>query len=141
MDSFPNVISAAAVPSSKKVEEAGGVFCLAGLGGFEELLGLAPPEPEGCGALAVEDALGPVPLPLLPVEEVEDVLEPTGFEAPGAVPEGVVLLERVTRGVLVLGSLGPGFFLAGGGCLNSSSALSFEVLSSLSLIYISLLCY
>ena len=138
MDSFPNVISAATVPSSKKVEEAGGVFCLVGLGGFEELLGLAPPEPE---ALAVEDALGPVPLPLLPVEEVEDVLEPTGFEAPGAVPEGVVLLERVTRGVFVLGSLGPGFFLAGGGGLNSSSALSFEVLSSLSLIYISLLCF
>ena len=133
VDWSPNVTSAAAVPSSKKVDEAGGGVSLSGLVGLDGTLGPAFPDTEGFEAPAVEGAFVPV---LLPVEEVEDDLEPTGFEVPGAVPGGFWFFDRVTRGVFVLGSLGPGFFLAGGGSLNSASALSFEVLSALSLIYI-----
>jgi hypothetical protein len=89
------------------------------------------------GGLAVPDLL--LVEPLLPADEAEDVLcvrevdfGTVPVAAPVAVPLGVALRDRVVAGVAELGSLGFGYFLAGGGGgLNSES---LEVFSSESLM-------
>ena len=121
-DSSKNAAAAAAAaPPSAKVEEAGGGVSLLGLVVLD--VGSA------AGGLVVFEVVLVVELVLLPVDEVEEALEVVGvFVAPAEAPDGVVLLERVGRGVAVLGCLGLGLFA---GFLNSES---FEDLSGGSLM-------
>ena len=123
-DSSKNAAAAAAAaPPSAKVEEAGGGVSLLGLVVLD--VGSA------AGGLVVFEVVLVVELVLLPVDEVEEALEVVGvgfFVAPAEAPDGVALLARVVRGVLVLGCLGSGLFA---GFLNSES---FEDLSGGSLM-------
>lgn len=132
--------AAAAAPPSAIVDEAGGGVNLLGLGVLDGALVVvasvvvcvAPAE-----GLEMPDLL--LVEPLLPADEAEDVLcvrevdfGTVPVAAPVAVPLGVALRDRVVAGVAELGSLGFGYFLAGGGGgLNSES---LEVFSSESLM-------
>ena len=132
--------AAAAAPPSAIVDEAGGGVNLLGLGVLDGafvvvasvVVCLAPAE-----GLEMPDLL--LVEPLLPADEAEGVLVDRVVDfgtvpvaAPLAVPLGVALRDRVVAGVAELGSLGFGYFLAGGGGgLNSES---LEVFSSESLM-------
>ena len=132
--------AAAAAPPSAIVDETGGGVNLLGLGVLDGALVVVASVVvclEPADGLEMPDLL--LVEPLLPADEAEDVLcvrevdfGTVPVAAPVAVPLGVALRDRVVAGVAELGSLGFGYFLAGGGGgLNSES---LEVFSSESLM-------